>query len=174
MGRPDAVFETDARRMGDVVVVSLTGELDMATAPAVQEAVERAQGEGPIAVDLRELTFIDSTGIRALLDIYAAGVQCARARCQAGVGCTRRQVAESTQCIRLDDEEAPAANLGNAPQFTRLADLGHAKDALPARPQVFFVLSPDKALEIHSPNDVTRLHEIQRREWNTDSGCPSL
>ena len=73
MGRPDAVFETDARRMGDVVVVSLTGELDMATAPAVQEAVERAQGEGPIAVDLRELTFIDSTGIRALLDIYAAG-----------------------------------------------------------------------------------------------------
>ena len=82
MGRPDAVFETDARRMGDVVVVSLTGELDMATAPAVQEAVERAQGEGPIAVDLRELTFIDSTGIRALLDIYAAGQDVAARRVQ--------------------------------------------------------------------------------------------
>src|SRR5439155_21263417 len=56
-------------------------------------------------------------------------------------------------------------------QFTRLADLGHAKDAPPARPQVFFVLSADKTLEINSPNDVTRLHEIQRREGNPDSAA---
>ncbi len=73
MGRPDAVFETDARQMGDVIVVSLTGELDMASAAALHQAIERAQEQGPIVVDLRDLTFIDSTGIRALIQIYSAG-----------------------------------------------------------------------------------------------------
>jgi anti-anti-sigma factor len=73
MGSPDGVFEACPRHTGDDVVVSLTGELDMATAPALHEAVERAQGQGPIIVDLRDLTFIDSMGIRALIQIYAAG-----------------------------------------------------------------------------------------------------
>src|SRR4029079_4977665 len=73
MGRPDAVFGTDARQMGDVIVVSLTGELDMASTPALHQAVERAQDQGPIVIDLRDLTFIDSTGIRALIEVYAAG-----------------------------------------------------------------------------------------------------
>jgi anti-anti-sigma factor len=73
VGRPDVVFGTDLRQVGDVVVMSLTGELDMASAPALHEAVERAQGRGPIVVDLRDLTFIDSMGIRALIQIYAAG-----------------------------------------------------------------------------------------------------
>jgi len=73
MGSPDGVFEARPRHTGDVVVVSLTGELDIATAPALHEAVERAQNQGPIIVDLRELTFIDSMGIRALIEIYTAG-----------------------------------------------------------------------------------------------------
>jgi len=73
MGRRDAVFETGVRKMADVVVVSVTGELDMATAPALHQAVERAQDQGPIVVDLRDLTFIDSTGIRALIQMYWAG-----------------------------------------------------------------------------------------------------
>ena len=73
MGRPDAVFETDARQMGDVVVVSVTGELDMASAAALYRAVDRAQDRGQIVVDLRDLTFIDSTGIRALIEVYSAG-----------------------------------------------------------------------------------------------------
>jgi anti-anti-sigma factor len=73
MGRRDAVFATTARRIGDVLVVSPTGELDMATAPELEEAIERAQGGSAIVVDLRELTFIDSTGIRALVQVYAAG-----------------------------------------------------------------------------------------------------
>jgi anti-sigma B factor antagonist len=73
MGRRDVVFGVDGRQTGDVMVVSVTGELDMATAPTLHEAVERAQGQGPIIVDLRHLTFIDSSGIRALIQIYTAG-----------------------------------------------------------------------------------------------------
>jgi anti-anti-sigma factor len=73
MGRRDGLFEADARQVGDLVVLSLTGELDMATAPELHQAVERAQDQGPIVVDLRELEFIDSMGIRALIQVYTAG-----------------------------------------------------------------------------------------------------
>jgi anti-sigma B factor antagonist len=73
MGRRDADFATATRRVGDLLVVSLTGELDMATAPEFEQAVESAQEGSAIVVDLRELTFIDSTGIRALLRVSSAG-----------------------------------------------------------------------------------------------------
>jgi anti-sigma B factor antagonist len=73
MGRRDAGFETATRQIGDLLVVSLSGELDMGSAPEFEEAVEDAQGGAAIVVDLRELTFIDSTGIKALLGIHFAG-----------------------------------------------------------------------------------------------------
>jgi anti-anti-sigma factor len=73
MGRRDAVFEATVRRVEDVPVVSLTGELDMATAPQLEEAVERAPAGSRVIVDLSELAFIDSSGIRALLQVYDSG-----------------------------------------------------------------------------------------------------
>ena len=73
MGRRDAEFATATRQNGDSLVLSPTGELDMATAPEFEEASERAQGGSAILIDLREMTFIDSTGIRALLQVYSAG-----------------------------------------------------------------------------------------------------
>jgi anti-anti-sigma factor len=72
MGRRDG-FATATGQIGDFLVLSVTGELDMATAPELEEAVERAQGGSAIIIDLRDLTFIDSSGIRALLHVYAAG-----------------------------------------------------------------------------------------------------
>jgi len=73
MGRRDDGFATATRQIGEFLVVSLTGELDLATAPELEEAIERAQGGSAIIVDLRELTFIDSSGIRALLKVHTAG-----------------------------------------------------------------------------------------------------
>jgi anti-anti-sigma factor len=73
MGRRDTHFATTTQQVGDFLVLSMAGELDMSTAPALEAAVERAQGGSAILIDLRELTFIDSTGIRALLRVYAAG-----------------------------------------------------------------------------------------------------
>jgi anti-anti-sigma factor len=73
VGRRDAEFATATRQNGDSLVLSPIGELDMATAPELEEAIESAQGGSAILIDLRGLTFIDSEGIKALLRVYAAG-----------------------------------------------------------------------------------------------------
>ena len=51
------------------VVVRLTGELDLATAPDLAEALTVAAdaGVGGLVVDLTDLRFIDSNGIHVLL-----------------------------------------------------------------------------------------------------------
>lgn len=52
-------------RRGDVVVVSVGGELDMATAPQLQDQITEQldQGHHRLVFDLAELTFCDSTGL---------------------------------------------------------------------------------------------------------------
>jgi anti-sigma B factor antagonist len=49
--------------------IALTGELDIATAPQLEDEVRRleAEGCGLIVIDLRGLEFMDSSGLRALL-----------------------------------------------------------------------------------------------------------
>ena len=46
-------------------VLRVVGELDVATAPELQASLTAHRG--PAILDLREVTFIDSTGLRALL-----------------------------------------------------------------------------------------------------------
>jgi anti-sigma B factor antagonist len=47
----------------------LTGELDLASAPALEAAIARLcrDGASEIVLDLSQLTFIDSTGVRTIL-----------------------------------------------------------------------------------------------------------
>jgi anti-sigma B factor antagonist len=49
--------------------VALTGELDIASAPKLEEEVRRLESQGRtlIVLDLRGLEFMDSSGLRALL-----------------------------------------------------------------------------------------------------------
>jgi anti-sigma B factor antagonist len=66
---PEA-FSVRTERHGDAAVVVPTGELDLATAPALETALARAfhaAGAGSVVLDLRELEFIDSSGLRTLL-----------------------------------------------------------------------------------------------------------
>jgi anti-sigma B factor antagonist len=51
-------------------LVSLRGELDVSTAPKVDQALRQLEEEGPsiIVVDLRGLTFLDSSGLRLILE----------------------------------------------------------------------------------------------------------
>jgi anti-sigma B factor antagonist len=50
----------------------LSGELDMLVAPELEAAVRRLcdDGAGELVLDLRELTFMDSTGLRGTLAAY--------------------------------------------------------------------------------------------------------
>ena len=54
---------------GDVIAVSATGELDIATAGLLDEELLRVHELSPrlLVLDLRGLTFLDSTGIRTIL-----------------------------------------------------------------------------------------------------------
>lgn len=53
----------------DVAVVKIVGELDLATAPRLREALVDLSKEGArqITIDLAEMEFIDSTGLSVLV-----------------------------------------------------------------------------------------------------------
>ncbi len=60
-------------RCAEVYAIALSGELDMATAPQVQEALKCAEATDADAIilDLSRLTFMDSSGINLLVDAHA-------------------------------------------------------------------------------------------------------
>jgi anti-anti-sigma factor len=59
----------DVSSEGERVVLRLDGELDLASVPTLEQAVEGAPLDSAteVVLDLRGLEFIDSTGLRALL-----------------------------------------------------------------------------------------------------------
>jgi anti-anti-sigma factor len=67
MGPGELSLEHSAQGEGHRLL--LAGELDMATAPALEARVAGlcAEGAGEIVLDLGELAFMDSTGLRAIL-----------------------------------------------------------------------------------------------------------
>jgi anti-anti-sigma factor len=66
-------LDVRAERDGDAFVIALTGELDLATAGRVEQAL--AEGEASdvtsVVLDLSGLTFMDSTGVRLVLGAHA-------------------------------------------------------------------------------------------------------
>lgn len=57
---------------GDVVVAHVTGELDTYTVPDARRVFDglRATTGSEVVVDLREVTFLDSSGLGALIGLY--------------------------------------------------------------------------------------------------------
>lgn len=68
MGATDPL-RLDVRRTADRVVISLEGELDLASTPLLQSAIDSAElGDSQMLVlDLDRLDFLDSTGLRTIL-----------------------------------------------------------------------------------------------------------
>ncbi len=64
-----APFRVDVRPERDVVRVVPAGELDMATAPELEAQLRelRTSGFERVVLDLRDLHFVDSTGIRVIV-----------------------------------------------------------------------------------------------------------
>jgi anti-sigma B factor antagonist len=76
MGAPEQL-QIEQRRESDRIVISLTGELDMANAPLLQSAIDEPAlaDTKTVVLDLQGLTFLDSTGLRIIL---SAREQCWR------------------------------------------------------------------------------------------------
>jgi anti-sigma B factor antagonist len=70
MSSPDS-FSVRSEQNNATVRLMLAGELDIATVPDFEQSFDEAVGLAPeaIVVDLSALTFIDSTGLRALLSM---------------------------------------------------------------------------------------------------------
>lgn len=63
----------DITRRDDRVIVSLVGEVDLETSPGLRETLLELASETPVLVaDCSRLTFIDSTGLAALLAAHKA------------------------------------------------------------------------------------------------------
>lgn len=59
-------FEITVSPAAEGVLVAVAGELDVATAAAFEATLLEQLSEGPVRLDLRGMSFMDSTGIRVL------------------------------------------------------------------------------------------------------------
>jgi anti-anti-sigma factor len=82
---------------GDGTVVAAAGELDLATAPEFESTLRDRLAAGPVVLDLRELRFMDSSGVRVLDTLLReADEQGWRLTVRAGMHRSVRQVLELT------------------------------------------------------------------------------
>ena len=67
-----ANFEVSSEPRAGELVVSISGDLDLAAFDEVNELLTKAQSDGyrGVRIDLRSLEFIDSSGIRLLLKAH--------------------------------------------------------------------------------------------------------
>ncbi|MGW2370977.1 STAS domain-containing protein [Kitasatospora sp. NPDC001683] len=120
----DELLRTRAGMCQDCVSMSLEGELDIATAPLLLDAVIRALAARPgqLVLDVEALTFCDAAGVRALLQ--------ARRACRV--------------------HHAEFRLTGVRPRFRRILALLRLTDLLPAQPAL--VGSPAGAGSPESPH----------------------
>jgi anti-sigma B factor antagonist len=101
-------FSNERQDEADCIRLILQGELDMETGPRLQEEVELAHAAAPpvLVLDLRGVTFFDSTGLQVLLD---AEVRCRESGreliVRAGAGEPRRVLELAGVTDRLNLEE---------------------------------------------------------------------
>ncbi|HXQ01037.1 MAG TPA: STAS domain-containing protein [Solirubrobacteraceae bacterium] len=73
----DEHLQIDVRRERDRVVVGLRGELDLLAAPVLQAAVESPEIDDTemLVIDLQDVRFVDSAGLRVILVAYERSQQ---------------------------------------------------------------------------------------------------
>jgi anti-sigma B factor antagonist len=109
-----STFQVHVHANGDVVSLGLIGEFDLSAVEAFRSSVEGVVDchGGAVVVDLEDLTFIDSTGISALLEM-------------------RRRLDAEGRGLRVQNVSSAAARIF---ELTGLTDLflNGATDATPA------------------------------------------
>ena len=65
----DQEFQIEEKVAGQLPVIAVSGEIDVATAPQLRECLHRviAQGDATIVLDLLGVTFLDSTALGVLV-----------------------------------------------------------------------------------------------------------
>lgn len=91
---PEAEFSTSLETTERCAVVSVVGEIDVATVPSFRERLSESLGSGlpTLVIDMLGTTFIDSTGLGALIDTK---------RQAESVGTTLRVVASDPRLLKV-------------------------------------------------------------------------
>jgi anti-sigma B factor antagonist len=73
-------FRVTTEQRDDQVHLAVSGELDLASAPRIEEALRGVEEQSPavVVLDLRGLEFMDSTGLRTILAADARAKEAGR------------------------------------------------------------------------------------------------
>ena len=95
-------FGVTIERRDSAVHLALSGELDISTAPRLEDDLHRVEAERPelIVLDLRDLSFLDSTGLRLLIMADARAKEDGR---RLAIGRANDMVQRVLHITRLDE-----------------------------------------------------------------------
>jgi len=95
-------MEVNARGIGNTIIVDVKGKVDLFSSPGMRSTIlEAIQGKGivQVAVNLSEVTYVDSSGIATLVE----ALQLARSkRCRFVLFGLRQAAREVLELARLD------------------------------------------------------------------------
>ncbi|HWD70189.1 MAG TPA: STAS domain-containing protein [Solirubrobacteraceae bacterium] len=94
-------FEVGVKAEAQGTVVTVSGELDVASSQALEHELAKLHGVPTVIVDLRALTFIDSTGLGVLVRTHQA---CKEQGRRLGLVRGNGQVNRLLNLTGLDDE----------------------------------------------------------------------
>src|SRR4030081_2677710 len=92
-------FDLIIERREDCAYLALRGELDISTGVRLDEDLQRSEATAPalIVLDLRELEFMDSTGLRLLIGADSRAREAGRRCVLVHVGAMVRRLREGTR-----------------------------------------------------------------------------
>jgi anti-anti-sigma factor len=108
---PVTPFPVRAVRDGDTTVLTIVGELDIATVPELQQVAHAeldSEACRTLVLDLTELSFVDSTGVGSWVEIRARAIEAGKRVVVREVPSFARRVLEIGGLSRLFDDVAAA------------------------------------------------------------------
>jgi len=110
-GEPN--FAITVQRRGELCTVSVAGELDLSTAPQFEAAMHEQLDAGPVKLHLDQLSFMDSSGVRALHALLPArDSEPPRLTISPSLQDNVRQVLQMTGMLQLLLDDSPLSEGG--------------------------------------------------------------
>lgn len=112
--RTDQALTTRIDARNGVTSIALSGELDMATAPILNEQLAASERDGAktIVLDLGDLSFIDSSGLHELVRAYRRSEKNGHRLLLVGANVITRRLCEITGTEFLLDAKGSVGVLG--------------------------------------------------------------